>query len=179
MRDFVCDIGRFLNAVLHEFKWLLGILGLTVLRFWKPLYGKDIPNSVFWFGVCACLFFAVLFAWRKERKRTILAKAFRESLKARCDDVILKWEELAELCQNAQKEVGQPATLPDPMAPWWGSAEWKYLPYKVGSLQASTVALRQDLKRTSVPVEEYDPRISMPRLLDALRKYKEQIANFS
>jgi hypothetical protein len=112
-------------------------------------------------------------------KENVLAAAFREGLNARCDDLILKWEEFAILYQNSHKEVGQPETLPDPMASWWCSAEWKYLPYRVGLLQGSTMGLRQDLRRTSIPVEEYDDRISLPRLLASLRRYKEQIANLN
>ncbi len=173
--DFVCDMGRFLNAVVHEFKWLLGILGLTVLRFWKPVYGKDITNPLFWAGVAACLYFAVFFAWRKEHKKAILALAFLESLKARCDDLVLKWEELAELYHNSHKELGQPETLQEPMSPVWRSSELRHLPYQVGFLQAATITLRQDLKSVFIPVEAFDVRISVPALLNELRKYEEQI----
>jgi hypothetical protein len=175
MWDFVRDMGRFLKAVGKEFKLLLGALGSTILRFWKPLYAKDIPNPVFWFGVAACLFFAVFFAWRKEHTNALLGSEFKESLKARCGELLLKWEELAELYQNSHKEEGQPTTLQEPMAPWWGSSKWKYLPYKVGLLQSSTITLRQDLKRASIPLEAYDVRISVPALLNELRKFKEQI----
>lgn len=175
MWDFVSNMGRFLKAVGMEFKLLLGALGLTILRFWKPVYGKDIPNSVFWIGVGVCLYFAIFFAWRKEHTNALLGSAFRESLKVRCGGLILKWEELAELYQNSQKEEGNPATLQEPMATWWASSEWKYLPYKVGFLQAATITLRQDLEIASIPIEAYNIRISVPALLNELRKYKEQI----
>jgi hypothetical protein len=175
MWDSVHEMRRFLKAVGTEFKLLLGALGLTILRFWKPLYGKDIPNPVFWFGVGACLYLAVFSAWRKEHRGALLGSAFREGLRARCGDLVLKWEELAELYQNSVKEDGNPATLQEPMATWWASSEWKYLPYKVGFLQAATITLRQDLETASVPLQPYNVRISLPALLKELRTYRERI----
>jgi len=175
MVDFARDMGDFLKAVGKEFRPLLGILGLTILRFWKPLYGRDIPNSVFWLGVGVCLYFAVFFAWRKEHKNALLGSAFWESLKARCNELVLELGELAEDYQNSHKEEGQPTTLPEPMAPWWVSSGYKVWPYRVGRLQSSVIALRRDLKRTPVRVEDYDVRISVSGLLGMLRTYKEQI----
>jgi len=167
LRDFY----KFLAAVTHEFKFLLGVLGLTVLRFWKPLYGKDVPNWVFWVGIIACLFGAFFNAWRKEHKKARILAVLKEQ----CDGIILDLEELADLYLNAPKKEGDPKTLPDPMAPWWASSEWKVWPYRVGVFQGGVRALRQSLRKTTIPVEEWDSHMSVPKLLDALRKYREQL----
>ena len=150
------------------------ILAAIVIYVVSDVGHKDLhvpPSLALLVGVAAFVFVSCRL-WHKNES---LASAFRASLRCRSDNLTLKWEELAELYQNAHKEEGQPATLQEPMSPVWVSSEWKVWPYRVGFLQVLTITLRQDLNRTSIPVEEWDVRISMPRLLDALRKYREQI----
>jgi hypothetical protein len=66
---------KFLKAVGKQFGWLLGILGLTILRFWKPVFGKELPNWLFWLCSCICLLLACFFAWRVEHRARIHAES--------------------------------------------------------------------------------------------------------
>ena len=60
---------------------------------------------------------------------------FQKVLREQCDAIILDWEELSSQYLNAPKGEHEPKTLPDPMAAWWVSSEWKVWPYRVGRLQ--------------------------------------------
>ncbi len=94
----------------------------------------------------------------------------------RCDDVILGWKKLAEDYHNSHKQEGQPLTLPNPMDASWrgyGFKDWLYL---VGVSQAYTNVLRQELRRANIQVEEWDYRMSMAELLEALERYRRQIS---
>lgn len=98
-----------------------------------------------------------------------------KKLQRRCEDLIVQWLELAELYQNSPKESGQPATLQEPMSPAWVGSQMQIFPNRVGVLQGMTTALRSELRGASVSVEEWDSRISLPRLIEALRRYSTQL----
>ncbi len=100
----------------------------------------------------------------------------RDTLKSRCDALILGWKELDRDYQNARKNEYDPVTLQDPMSPVWVSSEWKVWPYRIGVLQGKTNTLREDLVREGIEIEEWDSRMSMPKLLHELEKYKLEIS---
>lgn len=109
-------------------------------------------------------------------RKTNESSTLRDSLKFRCDALILGWKELDRDYQNAPKDKYDPATLPDPMSPAWVSSERKVWPYRVGVLQGATNALREDLVRAQIQVGQWDhAHISMPQLLHALEKYMSAI----
>jgi hypothetical protein len=101
--------------------------------------------------------------------RKIKNANLRESLKAECDELIVGWQELAELYQNSEKQ-----TLQGPIDPRWASAESKFIPYKVGFLQGRTIELRRIVK-SMIPIEGWDANLSMPALLHALKRYSDSL----
>jgi hypothetical protein len=114
--------------------------------------------------------------WKKEWLRAETGQRLYDGLKVRCDDIILGWKELAERYQNAPKEQGQSATLPNPMDPGWVSYGFKVWPYKVGELQGKTNTLRCDLVRVGITVEQWDyAYMTMAQLLHALDNYRTKI----
>jgi hypothetical protein len=121
----------------------------------------------------------VIVSARLWSRNALFATAFKESLKDRCDGVILGWEKLAEDYQQSIKREGQSQVLPNPMDPGWVSYGFTVWPYHVGVLQSATISLRRDLARVSIHMEEWNSRISMAQLLNALRKYEKEIANLS
>ena len=104
-----------------------------------------------------------------------LAQAFCESLKTRCDELILNWQELHRDYEESPKEEGQSRILQTPMSPVWVSSVNKVWPYRVGLLQGRTEDLRKDLARSGILVEDWSHRVSGLQILDALKKYKEQV----
>jgi hypothetical protein len=105
-----------------------------------------------------------------------LAEAFCEALRARCDDLILSWHELHRDYEESPKQEDQPRILQTPMSPVWVSSVYTVWPYRVGVLQGQTEALRQDLSRVGILVEAWNHRMSGLQILEALKKYKEQVA---
>jgi hypothetical protein len=69
------DVWSFVKAVGKEMKLFLGTLGITLLRFWKPVFGRDLPNWIFWAANGLSLLFAFFLAWRKEHRAAIDAKS--------------------------------------------------------------------------------------------------------
>jgi hypothetical protein len=121
------------------------------------------------FGCFYCAFF---YAWRDEHRKVAasqpLAQAFLESLKVRCDQLIKKWSEVNQLCEN---------NLQDPLMPTWASSEMRHIPFKVGSLQMLYDSLYGDMVRALIPIPEKNVRISLPDLLETLRDCKGNIDN--
>jgi len=111
--------------------------------------------------------------WRKEWLRAEANQGLRDRLKDKCDAIILGWETLGEAYQNAPKEQGQAATLPNPLDPGWISYGFKVWPYQVGILQGKTNALREDLEQLGIQVGEWDyAHMTLAELLHALRNYR-------
>lgn len=101
--------------------------------------------------------------------------SFRTDLRRRCAGLIIEWQKLAELYQNALKADGDPKTLQEPMSPAWASSESRFWPYKIGNLQGQTNALRNELAAAGVVLDVWDARISLPEILEALRTYRELV----
>jgi hypothetical protein len=123
-------------------------------------------------GIIGLLWSLGLLPQRGKSKPT---NAQKEQLRKRCHDLIVDWEELADLWMNGRREEGTPVSLQEPMSPAWAGSMLTVWPFKVAALQTATAALREDLKRAGIPIEEWNYRISLPRLLEALRDYKARL----
>lgn len=56
LAEWWIDFGEFLLALLKHFWWLAGaVIGMTT-RYWKPVFGHDLPNWLLCFLTSVCLF---------------------------------------------------------------------------------------------------------------------------
>jgi hypothetical protein len=154
------------------FVWLIGVGGANL---WHATMGTAFNISLVLIGILGIAWMVGILPIRRNNT----SSASRDGLIQRCDDVILRWKKLAEDYLDSPKQDGQPVTLPNPMDPSWRGYGHKDWLYPVGVSQAYTHVLRQELEKANIQVEEWNYRMSMAELLEALEKYRRQISSLS
>jgi hypothetical protein len=166
----------YLKALFSD--WLLrmsSIITLSAIGMQIALilgYDLHIPRWIPLPVAIVTLVFSSYRIWHKERLRAEAGQKLRDGLRTKCDTISLEWEKLAEQYQRAKKDI-----LPNPMDPGWAGYQLEFpWPYKVGVLQGQTNALREDLVRVGIEVEEWDyAYMAMPQLLHALKNYERKV----
>lgn len=142
----------------------------TITRM-KPTLGSWLNVFLLVIGVLVIAWGIGLLPLRSRHRKS----ASIDTLRERCDQVILGWKTLGEDWQNA-KSLGQPQTLPNPMDPGWRGYGFNDFRYPVGYFQAATLVFMNDLQKAGFEPTSWDSaHISMAQLLEALEKYRRRL----